>query len=116
VTLITAKNPCFPVDDTGAWVTAAFLDPETWIDKDLRVVTEWLSMRDMATIASRVTGKKVVPIELDEASFEATKDADYPSAEEFYLNFKFFVTVISFIFVLMYSINRKLELGIRKSL
>jgi uncharacterized protein YbjT (DUF2867 family) len=115
--LITAKNPCFSVDDTGAWVVAAFLDPETWIGKDLRVVTEWLSTRDMASIASRVVGKKVVPMELDEASFDATKDADYPGAEELYKNLKYFATVISFIrFVLMHSTNRKVESGIRKSL
>ena len=62
-------------------------DPDTWIGKDMRLVTEWLSTREMAKIASRVSGKNVVPLELDDAAFEATKDADYPAAEEIYLIF-----------------------------
>jgi uncharacterized protein YbjT (DUF2867 family) len=73
----------YPADDTGAWVTAAFMDPETWIGKDMRLVTEWLSTRDMAEIASRVSGKKVLPMELDQAAFEATQYTD-PMAEELY--------------------------------
>lgn len=85
-----APNMAYPVNDTGAWVTAAFNDPDTWIGKDMRVVTEWLSTREMAKIASRVSGKNVVPLELDEEAFKATKDADYPGAEEIYLNFLFF--------------------------
>ena len=72
---------------------AAFKDPETWIGKDMRVVTEWLTTREMAAIASRVTGKNVSCIELDEAGFEATKNAPYPAAEEIYLNMLFFVKV-----------------------
>ena len=83
----------YPVRDTGAWMLAAFKDPETWIGKDMRVVTEWLTTREMAAIASRVTGKNVSCIELDEAGFEATKNAPYPAAEEIYLNMLFFVKV-----------------------
>jgi len=59
----------------------------------LRVVTEWLSTRDMAAILSKVSGKKVEPLELDEAAFEQTKYAQYPGAEEFYYNMKFFMMV-----------------------
>ena len=88
--LIVAPIMAYSVNDTGVWVTAAFDNPETWIGKDMRVVTEWLSTREMAKIASRVSGKKVFPLELDDEAFEATKDADYPSAEELYLNFLFF--------------------------
>jgi NmrA-like family len=83
----------FPVNDTGAWVLVAFKDPETWIGKDIRIVTEWLSTRDMAVIMSRVTGKKVSVLELDQAGFDASKNAPWPGAEEIYLNMLFFVKV-----------------------
>ena len=72
---------------------AAFKDPETWIGKDMKVVTEWLSTREMAAIASRVTGKKVSCLELDQAAFDATKNAEWPRAEEIYLNMLLFVKV-----------------------
>jgi hypothetical protein len=68
--LTIAKMFMYPADETGAWVTAAFLDPGTWIGRDMRLVTEWLSTREMAAIASRVSGKHVLPMELDEESFE----------------------------------------------
>jgi hypothetical protein len=41
----------------------------------MRIVTEWLSSRDFATIASKVTGKKIVPLELTEEQFHQTKNA-----------------------------------------
>jgi len=82
---------CFPANDTGAWVLAALKDPETWIGKDMRVVSEWLSTREMAAIASKVSGKKISPLELDQAGFEATRNAPWQGAEEIYLNMVFFV-------------------------
>lgn len=85
--------PVFPVDDLGAWALAVFKDPETWIGKDLKLVTEWTTMREMAATASRVSGKNVLPMDLDQASFEATRTAGFPGAEEFYLNMVFFVKV-----------------------
>ena len=50
----------------------------------MRIATEWLSTREMAEIASRVSGEKVVPMELDEAAFEATKKNGDPVSEELY--------------------------------
>jgi hypothetical protein len=91
--VILAPIFAYPAWDTGAWVLAAFKDPETWIGKDIRVVSEWLTTREMAAIASRVTGKKVEPLELDQAGFEATRNAPYPGAEEIYLNMVYFVNV-----------------------
>ena len=83
----------YPVDDTGAWVTAAFSDPDTWIGKDMRLVTEWLSTRDMATIASRVSGKTILPMELDEEAFQATKYTGNPLDEELWKSKLFAVQV-----------------------
>ena len=93
--LSIAAFPVFPVNDLGAWVLAVFKDPEAWIGKDLKIVTDWTTMREMAATASRVSGKNVLPMELDQASFEATRTAGYPGAEEFYLNMLFFVKVPS---------------------
>jgi hypothetical protein len=93
--LTVARFFVFPVKDTGAWVRAAFNDPDTWINNDMRIVSEWLSARDMANIASKVTGKNVKCLELDQAGFEASKNQPWPGAEDIYLNFLFFVTVLS---------------------
>jgi len=83
----------YPARDTGAWVVAALNDPDRWINKDLRVVTEWLTTRQMAETMSKVTGKTVLHMDLDQAGFERTKDGDYPGAAELYLNLLFFIKV-----------------------
>jgi uncharacterized protein YbjT (DUF2867 family) len=88
-----AKTFLYPVDDTGAWVTTAFMDPDTWIGKDMRLVTEWLSTREMAAIASRVSGKKVLPVELDEAAFEAASHPGNSIDDELYRSKLFAVKV-----------------------
>lgn len=62
--------------------------------KDMKIVSEWLTTREMASTASKITGKKILPTELNEAGFEATKNAPYPGAEEIYLNMLFFVKVV----------------------
>lgn len=59
----------------------------------MRVVTEWLSTREMAEIASRVSGKKVVAMEIDDAAFKAMGDSDDPVAAELYLSKRFAVEV-----------------------
>ena len=87
------------MDDTGAWVTAAFSDPNTWIGKDMRLVTEWLSTREMAAIASRVSGKTILPMELDEEAFQATKYTDNPLDEELWKSKLFAVQVYDFVFL-----------------
>jgi hypothetical protein len=85
----------YPADETGAWVTAAFLDPGTWIGRDMRLVTEWLSTREMAAIASRVSGKHVLPMELDEESFESSRNGS-EIAEELYKSKRWAVNVLPF--------------------
>lgn len=59
----------------------------------MNVVTEWLTTREMAAIASRVTGKRVTAMEIDQAAFEESKNAPWPNAGEVYLNMLFFVKV-----------------------
>jgi uncharacterized protein YbjT (DUF2867 family) len=113
--LCLAKSFLYPVDDTGAWVTAAFSDPNTWIGKEMRLVTEWLSTREMAAIASRVSGKTILPMELDEEAFQATKYTDNPLDEELWKSKLFAVQVyVSGWSLLIYRILLKVELEIRK--
>jgi hypothetical protein len=69
-------------------IQVAFLDPDTWKDKHMRIVTEWLSTCEMAEIASRVTRKKVVPQEIEEAIFLGTKNTKYLVANKLF-NSKF---------------------------
>jgi uncharacterized protein YbjT (DUF2867 family) len=112
--LTIAKTFLYPVDDTGAWVAAAFTDPDTWIGKDMRLVTEWLSTREMAAIASRVSGKKVLPIELDQAALEAASRTGNPVDEELYRSKLFAVKVAPSPEMLTASIRRKAALGIAR--
>jgi len=83
----------YPAHDTGAWVVAAFNDPQRWVDEDMRIVTEWWSARQLAEIMSKVSGKKVIPMDLTMEEFEKTRYADWPGAEDIYLNMLFFVQV-----------------------
>lgn len=91
--LIKAPIFVFPVRDMGAWVLAAFKDPETWMNKDMRLVTEWLSTREMARIASNVTGKEIRCLEVNEELFHESQNAPWLGAKSVYLNYLFFVKV-----------------------
>jgi hypothetical protein len=104
-----AKLFLFSVEDTGAWALCAFLAPATWIGQDLRIVAEWPSTREMAQIASRVTGKVVLPIELDQNSFLEQGNTNDPIAAGLYRSKVFAVQVLSLLVLLMGSILRKVE-------
>jgi hypothetical protein len=88
-----ARFAVYPVSDTGAWVLAAFKDPKTWMNKDMRLCTEWLSTRDMAHIASGVTGLNVRCLEVTWPQFHDSRYAPWAGAEDIYLNYLFFITV-----------------------
>jgi len=107
--LIIAQLFLFSVDDTGAWVTAAFEDPKTWLGKDMKVCVEWLSTRQMAEISSRVTGKKVLPIEMDEETFHAQKTSADPMTAELYRSKAFVVQVSRIVTVSEPSILDRVE-------
>jgi len=59
----------------------------------MRIVTEWLTTREMAEIASRVSGKKVVPMEIDETAFKAMGETEDQVAAELYRSKLFAVEV-----------------------
>ena len=97
-------------------MTAAFSDPNTWIGKDMRLVTEWLSTREMAAIASRVSGKTILPMELDEEAFQASKYTGNPLDEELWKSKLFAVQVHDLVkgSWLTCRILLKVELGTRR--
>jgi uncharacterized protein YbjT (DUF2867 family) len=68
-----AKLFAFSGREIGAWVTEAFLHPTKYIDSDLKLVVEWLTTREMAKTASRVTGLDVRPRECTEEDLEKTQ-------------------------------------------
>ncbi|CAG8740856.1 13699_t:CDS:2, partial [Acaulospora colombiana] len=48
--------------DIGKWALVAFKDPKTWVvipkDKDMKVVTEWVTPREIAKIIEEELGEK----------------------------------------------------------
>jgi NmrA-like family len=70
MSLDAADGSCFE----GAFVLAAFLHPEQWLNKDLRVTTDFYSARDIAAVFSEVSGKTVHIQEVDEKAFDALKN------------------------------------------
>lgn len=54
----------------GGYVLAIFKDPKRWISNDLRVASEFISLKDIANIMSEVSGKPVKVDEYDKEGFE----------------------------------------------
>ena len=75
----------------------------------MRIVTEWLSTREMAEIASRVSGKKVVAMEIDDGAFKAMGETDDRVAAELYRSKRFAVEVQYLTHFANPSIHRNLE-------
>jgi uncharacterized protein YbjT (DUF2867 family) len=76
----------YSVSDTGAFVLEALNNPDKWIGKTLVAISEHISMNEIVSTCNRVTGVKVV--------YEPKDMEEYrkggPSAEELYLNLKWF--------------------------
>lgn len=69
-----ADSSCFE----GAYVLAALLHPEEWLNKEMRVVTEFTSAREMAKAFSDVSGKPVHVAEIDTNAFDAMLNNPLP--------------------------------------
>jgi len=89
------RIPFYSVSDTGEFVLHAFDNPTQWISvpsegliRYIGVVSEYLTMTEVVKIFSRVTGQKAKYNEID---MEKYRTSGVPGAEEFYLNFKFFI-------------------------
>ncbi|KAF8587047.1 hypothetical protein K439DRAFT_1614609 [Ramaria rubella] len=63
---------------SGAYALAAFLHPQKWVNKDIRIASEFLSAKDIAKIFNEVSGKTVYVPEIDHKAFAASKDNGVP--------------------------------------
>ncbi|CDO72581.1 hypothetical protein BN946_scf184983.g64 [Trametes cinnabarina] len=109
----------FSVTDLGGLVVPAFREPEKYTAFDstpfcapsnmraigparavayaslhagakIKTVVEWLTLRDIASQFSEVTGEKAsLAVELTPEAFEASRHADHPAAELMYLSWEF---------------------------
>ena len=58
----------------------------------IKTVTEFLSLRDLATQFSEVTGEKAsLALELTREQFEASRHAPHPAAELMYLSWEYVI-------------------------
>ncbi|KAJ7123636.1 NmrA family protein [Mycena epipterygia] len=75
----------FSVDDFGA-------EPEIYTGKKIKIVVEYLTLRDLATQFSEATGEKAsLAVELTREQFEASRYADHPAAEFMYLSWEYII-------------------------
>jgi uncharacterized protein YbjT (DUF2867 family) len=82
-------SPCC----TGGFALAAFLHPEEWVGKDMRVATEFVSAREQAKIFGEAAGKTVHVAEVDDKAFDALKGNPLP--EELHAKYVPFCHVVS---------------------
>ncbi|KAJ7284672.1 NmrA family protein [Mycena rebaudengoi] len=80
----------FSVGDFGAWVVSALREPEKYRGERIKIVREFLTLRDVASQFTEVTGEKSsLAVELTEEQFEASRFSPYPAAELMYLSWEF---------------------------
>jgi hypothetical protein len=84
----------FSGSEVGAFASAAFANPEKWVGKDMRLVADWLTVREMAKQASDETG-------LDVRCYEATmedleKSRTNAMREDLYLMSMYYIKVSCF--------------------
>ncbi|KAF5324527.1 hypothetical protein D9611_004570 [Ephemerocybe angulata] len=80
----------FSVADFGGWVVPAFREPEKYTGAKIKIVVEYLTLRDIASQFTDVTGEKAsLALELTPEQFEASRHAPHPAAELMYLSWEF---------------------------
>ncbi|KAI0315406.1 NmrA family protein [Amylostereum chailletii] len=80
----------FSVADLGGLVVPAFKDPVKYNGTKIKTVVEYISLRDLATQFTEVTGEKAgLGLELTPEQFEASRHDDHPAAELMYLSWEY---------------------------
>ncbi|KAI0759300.1 NmrA family protein [Trametes elegans] len=80
----------FSVSDVGGLVVPAFREPEKYTGAKIKTVVDYITLRDIATQFSEVTGEKAsLALELTPEQFEASRHADHPAAELMYLSWEY---------------------------
>ncbi|EJC99553.1 NAD-binding protein [Fomitiporia mediterranea MF3/22] len=67
----------YSVTETGAYALAAFKNPNEWIGKDIRVLSQVITPRQFVQAVRDVTGKDVEIVEIDRPKFNETKESNY---------------------------------------
>jgi len=99
------RFPVMSATDIGGWALAAFKDPEQWIGtlypflntslttfslgKDMKLASEWVTLRSVASTISTTLGEKVEVDEIDEAKWQELRTERF---EEIWLNLQTFYT------------------------
>ncbi|GJJ10505.1 hypothetical protein Clacol_004731 [Clathrus columnatus] len=63
----------YPVAETGAFVLAAFLHPEEWINKDIKIATDFLNPNRIVELMSKMSGKRVFVDQINKEQFANDK-------------------------------------------
>ena len=90
-----AKFFAFSGQEIGAWVREVFLHPETYLNRDVNLVVEWLSTREMAATASRITKLDVRPRECTMKELEETQKGGEIYVDLYRMTM-YYITVSSF--------------------
>jgi len=83
---VDAYIPMYAVRDTGGWALTAFNHPEKWIGKIMPAIGQHITMKEIVSGFTKVTGVKA---EFQGGDMEASRKGG-PFAEELYLNMKYF--------------------------
>jgi uncharacterized protein YbjT (DUF2867 family) len=83
----TTKVPMYACYDTGGWVLQAFLHPESYLNKDLPAVSQYISYPEIAEAITNVTGRKC---KFQEIPLDAFRNFGFPGANELADNLQFF--------------------------
>ncbi|KXN85498.1 NmrA-like family domain-containing protein 1 [Leucoagaricus sp. SymC.cos] len=82
----------YSVAEHGAWVVPAFHEPEKYNGKRIKIVVDYISLRDIVTQFSEVTGEKAfLALEFTREQFEASRYADHPAAELMYFSWEYVI-------------------------
>ncbi|KAF5373030.1 hypothetical protein D9758_001648 [Tetrapyrgos nigripes] len=80
----------FSVADVGGWVVPAFKNSEEWNGKKIKIVVDYLSLRDIAQQFSEVIGEKAfLALELSREAFEASRGEPGSVQEFMYFSWEF---------------------------
>lgn len=83
----------FSGNELGAFVLAAFSDPKTYKGKDIKIVSEWQTVRQMAKEASDVTGLDIRCLECTMEDLERSRNDPWEGALDLYLMSQYYIQV-----------------------
>ncbi|KAG8805137.1 hypothetical protein FRC17_005712 [Serendipita sp. 399] len=74
--------------DIGIACLEAFKHPDQWLDKDMRIISEWRTPREIAQIVGKELDVQVSIKEVDDEQWK--KNRELPNFEELWLNMELF--------------------------